>query len=158
MSLKWFCCIRVRLYIKCLKLQTVEEYCQLLVYFINLQPEWSKICLTIWFTEIFNTRTQQIFNMNIKIKLKENDKIFFLGVSSMQYWPVLTFRKNVFPQLYCITEYIIGGCWIGKKRMCCLYSKIARKFGHSELRNYLRSNWTRFFNLAWKGMLPTTKT
>ena len=132
--------------------------CQLPVYFTNLQPECSKICLTIWFTEIFNTRIQQIFNMNIKIKLKENDKIFFLGVSFMQYSPVLTFRKNVFTQLYCITEYSTGGCWICKKRMCCLYSKIARKFGHSELWNYLKSIWTRFFNLAWKGVLATTKT
>ena len=134
--------------------------CQLLVYFTNLQPEWSKICLTFWFTEIFNTRTHQIFNMNIKINWKKmTTKTFFLGVL---FHAVMTlpdiWEESTFPQLCCITEYGIGGWWIWKERMCCLHSNIARKFGHSGLRNYLRYIWTRFCHLARKVVLSTLKS
>jgi len=65
-------CDGVVLYIKRLKLQTNEQYTA--NYSCNSQTK-------VYESEIFNTRTHQIFDINITLKLKGNElKIVFLGV------------------------------------------------------------------------------
>jgi len=45
--------------------------------------------------EIFNSRTHQVFNMNITLKLKGNVlRMAFLALSTLQEWTVLIFRRN----------------------------------------------------------------